>query len=309
MNRFAIRWMAVAGALLAPVVGFGKPACSRAGLSATAELYVAAQMQGDTRRLPAKFVPGMGREVSGLPVAVRLGVSENFGTGGGLWGKPLKIDQHRNILDATICEAFTEGLVTDKVDPYAFGTRLHIATEVPGETSDVPRDVVGEIEIVWASKDKRDLDRSFDVDSYLRNSSTEDWSDIPAATRDTRDRLQSVANTYLDALLKGQADVEPWGLPCARPAANGSCQVSVPSGTVNIENRHYVIDETIGAIAVFCTLGVDPTSGRIRTPDLHVFRVENGKVRYVHAITHPVGPAGSVQAKAYTPAAGPAGRK
>jgi ketosteroid isomerase-like protein len=86
-------------------------------------------------------------------------------------------------------------------------------------------------------------------------------------------------------LLAGKADVMPWGFPCNR-TANGACQVGVPKGTVNIENRHFVVDETMEAVAVFCTFGVDPASGGIRTPDADLFRIENGKVRFVQAITH-----------------------
>jgi hypothetical protein len=128
--------------------------------------------------------------------------------------------------------------------------------------------------------------RGFDIDGYVKNSSAEDWGTIPAANRETRATLESAANAYLDALLAGKADVMPWGFPCNRTAADGSCQVGVPAGTVNIANRHFVVDETMGAVAVLCTFGVDPSSGRIRTPDAHLFRVENGKVRFVHALTH-----------------------
>jgi hypothetical protein len=135
--------------------------------------------------------------------------------------------------------------------------------------------------------------RGFDIDGYLKNSSAEDWGTISEAARDTRATLEYAANAYLDALLAGKADVMPWGFPCNRTAADGSCRVGVPAGTVNIANRHFVVDETMGAVAVLCTFGVDPSSGRVRTPDAHLFRVENGKVRFVHALTHLLDAAGS----------------
>ena len=70
---------------------------------------------------------------------------------------------------------------------------------------------------------------------------------------------------------------------------NGSptdrCDVGVPSG-VNISNRRFVVDPTIGSVVVFCTFGAGgPTSGS-GAPDTHLFRVENGKLRYVHTLTH-----------------------
>ena len=64
-----------------------------------------------------------------------------------------------------------------------------------------------------------------------------------------------------------------------------SCQVGVPSG-VNIANRHFVVDETIGAVVAFCTFGAGSASGGgSGAPDTHLFRVENGKLRFVHTLT------------------------
>ena len=216
---------------------------------------------------------------------------ENFDTAkrSPLIGKPLKIDQHLSLLDTARCEIYTEGLVSDKADPYALGTRLRLRDRA-------------EIEIMWSAPGYR----GFDIDGYIKNSSAENWGTIPADKRDTRATLESAANAYLDALLAGKADVMPWGFPCNRTAADGSCQVGAPAGTVNIANRHFVVDETMGAVAVLCTFGVDPASGRIRTPDAHLFRVENGKVRFVHALTHLLDAADADQAKAPMPAKGPA---
>jgi hypothetical protein len=64
-----------------------------------------------------------------------------------------------------------------------------------------------------------------------------------------------------------------------------SCQVGVPSG-VNIANRHFVVDETIGAVVAFCTFGAGNATGGSGAPDTHLFRVENGKLRFVHTLTH-----------------------
>jgi hypothetical protein len=271
MNRFKLGSMALASALLAPAVSHAQISCTREELKAAADLYVATQARGYERpRQPMSYV-------------------ENFDMNNGsrLIAKPLKIDRHLSLLDIARCETYTEGLVSDKADPYALGTRLRLRDRA-------------EIEIMWSAPGYG----GFDIDGYLKNSSAEDWGTIPAPERDTRATLESAANAYLDALLAGKADVMPWGFPCNRTAADGSCRVGVPAGTVNIANRHFVVDETMGAVAVLCTFGVDPASGRIRTPDAHLFRVENGKVRFVHALTHLLDAADGDQAKAPTPAKG-----
>jgi hypothetical protein len=64
-----------------------------------------------------------------------------------------------------------------------------------------------------------------------------------------------------------------------------SCDVGVPSG-VNIANRRFVVDGTIGAVVAFCTFGAGSVNGGSGAPDTHLFRVENGKLRYVHTLTH-----------------------
>jgi hypothetical protein len=55
---------------------------------------------------------------------------------------------------------------------------------------------------------------------------------------------------------------------------------------VNIANRRFVVDEDKGTVAVFCTFGAGSPTGGSGAPDLHLFRVENGKLRYVHTLTH-----------------------
>ena len=86
----------------------------------------------------------------------------------------------------------------------------------------------------------------------------------------------------------------PWGYPCNRTEggmhtgsgnADDSCDVGVPSG-VNIANRRFVVDPTIGAVVAFCTFGAGNANGGSGAPDAHLFRVENGKLRYVHTVTH-----------------------
>jgi hypothetical protein len=46
------------------------------------------------------------------------------------------------------------------------------------------------------------------------------------------------------------------------------------------------VDETIGAVVAFCTFGAGNATGGSGAPDTHLFRVENGKLRFVHTLTH-----------------------
>ena len=69
------------------------------------------------------------------------------------------------------------------------------------------------------------------------------------------------------------------GIHTGKGVPEDSCQVGVPSG-VNIVARRFIVDENIGAVVAFCTFGVGGL------PDTHLFRVEKGKLRFVHTLTH-----------------------
>ena len=267
MKPISLLLIVLIAALLAPTAGFAQISCTREGLQSAVDLYIDAQTKGDT---------------SGMPLATGLGYMENvapadFNTG--VIKKPMKIDFHRSLLDTSSCQTFTEVIVTDKENPYVLGTRLR-----------VNHDKIAEIEILWTTKGYW----GFNADAYLKYSSAEDWGTIPADKRDTRNTLVFAANAYLDAFLEQKKDLVPWGYPCVRTEGGmstgrgtpeDSCDVGVPSG-VNIANRRFVVDEATGAAVVFCTFGAGSPTGGNGLPDSHLFRVENGKLRYVHTLTH-----------------------
>src|ERR1035438_7167289 len=94
MNRLILRWMALAAVLLAPAAGYAQVSCTREGLKAAADLYIAAQTSGD---------------IAGLPLAKGLGYVENFKTMNideGLIRKAMKIDHQRSLLDTSTCQTF-----------------------------------------------------------------------------------------------------------------------------------------------------------------------------------------------------------
>ncbi|HEX5226258.1 MAG TPA: hypothetical protein VFW44_01050 [Bryobacteraceae bacterium] len=256
MKRFLL-----AIAMLAPAAGFGQVACTREGLQAATDLYLTAQTKGDP---------------SGMPLAKGLAYIENMQVTDiktGVIQKAMKMDFHRTLIDPSTCQTFTEVIVTDKEHPYVLGTRLRLN-----------HDKIAEIESMVTQQG----DWLFNADNYYKWSPGEDWGTIPEAQRDQRSTLVAAANAYLDAFLEGKTDLVPWGYPCNRTEGGlrtgkgvpeDSCTVGVPSG-VNIVARRFIVDETIGAVVAFCNFGVGGL------PDTHLFRVEKGKLRFVHTLTH-----------------------
>ena len=268
MRKFAWSSLLVAGTVFVPASGFAQQiSCVRGGLQRAVNLYIEAQTKGDTAGLP--LAPGLGYVENMAPTAIAEG----------LINTPLKIDHHRSLLDESTCQTFTEVIVTDAAKPYILGTRLR-----------VNHDKIAEIEILWTTTGYW----LFNADNYLKYSSTEDWGPIPPERRDSRATLVAAANAYLDAFLEGKIDQVPWGFPCVRVeggmytgkgSPDDSCEVGVPSG-VNIANRRFVVDEVLGSVVAFCTFGAGGPNGGSGSPDTHLFRVENGKLRYVHTLTH-----------------------
>ena len=267
MKRIALMLMVLTAVLLVPKTGFAQVSCTRQGLQKAIDLYIAAQTAGDT---------------TGLPMATGMGYMENvapFNIANGLIKTPMKIDFHRSLIDTASCQTVTEVIVTNKEKPYVFDTRIR-----------VNHDKIVEIELIWSTTGYW----LFNADNYLKYSAEEKWDVIPVNKRDTRDTLVAAGNAYLDAFLEQKKDLVPWGYPCNRTeggshtgtgAPTDSCDVGVPSG-VNIANRRFIVDETIGAVMVFCTFGAGNANGGSGAPDAHLFRVENGKLRYVHTVTH-----------------------
>jgi len=261
--------IALAGASLFPAISSaqGEVSCVRGGLQRAVNLYIEAQTNGDPSSLP--LAAGLGYYENMEPIAIE----------DGLISKALEIDHHRSLLDESTCQTFIEVIVADDDEPYVLGTRLR-----------VNHDKIAEIEILWTTTGYW----LFNADAYLEISSREDWSPIPVEKRDSRGTIVAAANAYLDAFLEGKIDLVPWGFPCERieggaytgtGSPDDSCEVGVPAG-VNIANRRFVVDEVLGSVVVYCTFGAGGPNGGSGAPDTHLFRIEDGKLRYVHTLTH-----------------------
>ncbi|CAK7213671.1 hypothetical protein SBRCBS47491_001884 [Sporothrix bragantina] len=236
--------------------------CTRDQLQAVADSIVAAQTAGN----PALVKPAAAADVA---------VTENrqsSSLASSILSRALKPDHVRSSLDTTQCATYTEMIVASGAKPYEIGVQVFLA---PGDASAIHR-----VDTIYTSTG----DWLFNITGTLYWASKESWTTIPEAQRDTRAVIQAAADAYCD-IFSNKSTVVPWGTPCARleggsytgkGAADDSCNVGIPSG-VTLTKRRYVIDETIGAVDVMMAFA--------DLPDSHDFRVEKGKLRYVHTMT------------------------
>ena len=264
MLRSLIGVAALGGALLVSTHGFAA-SCTRDSLQAATDSYIAAQTKGD---------------VSGLALASSFKYIENWKTldpKAGIISSPQKIDFHRSLLDTLQCKTFTEVIVTDPTHPYVIGTRLSLTGK--GKISEIESLVTDEGD--WL----------FNAANTLKYSSAENWGIIPKDQRADRKTLMAAANAYMDLFYDKSVQV-PWGHPCDRleggiytgkGTPDDSCDVGVPSG-VKLTDRRFVVDPDIGAVDAFINFGGRSDANGL--PDSHLFRVENGKLRFVHTMTH-----------------------
>jgi len=239
--------------------------CTRASLENITNQYLDALKQGKPSLMPlasqAKYIESR----KDTPI------------GQGIWKEPLSIDFSRSLFDVDICESFSEIIHANGSHPYVIGTRLKVED---GK--------IAEIESLVSDEN----DWLFDANAYLKYSSTEKWDIIPPDKRSDRQTLIKVASDYFDIFQDYSAfDKVPWGIPCVRIEGgaytnpknepNPSCTLGVPKGGgVPMTNRRYIVDLDMGAV-----VGQVDFGGAKGLPDAHTFRLENGKLRYVHVIT------------------------
>jgi hypothetical protein len=235
--------------------------CDNADLQHLVDTYLDTQQTGDTLKLPlanfAQYTEQM----------------EEASIQSDMLSKPLKIDLHRSFLDLATCSAYVELIVTDPAHPYVIGTRLQFS----GRFNPIAASRLNGLDSVITDKG----DWLFNASKTLAYAKGENWGEIPAADRDSRDVLMAAANAYLDSFDK-KGVVVPWGTPCARLEGGlytgDRCDVGIPSG-IKMAERQYVVDDTHGMVAVFLQMGPN------KRPDVHSFRIEKGKIRYIHTMT------------------------
>jgi hypothetical protein len=191
----------------------------------------------------------------------------------------LRIDHNRTIADTVSCATYTEIISTDPSHPYVIGTQIR---HDPSDMTVYLMDSIVSTTGSWL----------FNSTKTLQYAVREDWGPIAVEKRDSRPALKQAADAYLDMWSnKSAIDAVPWGTPCDRlegsvytgsGLASDSCKVGIPTNNTQAPNSHrrYVIDETVGSISVLCIF-----EHLQNAPDSHEFRLENGKLRYVHTIT------------------------
>jgi hypothetical protein len=257
--KAAIATMAAAGAVVAasPAAAQG---CTRETLQGVADSYSKAQAEGS---------------VFNLPIGEWLDYRENMkmsSSASGVISQPMDFAWKLELLDTGSCRVFVEGVVLEP-KPYVLATQMNFGYFGVGQVNTVVTD---------------EGDWLFDAAKTYEYARRENWDTIPEDRRNTREELLAAANAYLD-LFKDKSVQVPWGTPCARleggiytgkGTPEDTCNVGVPEG-VDLAEREYIVDETKGAVAVMLRFG-----GPKGRPDAHTFRIEDGKIRYVHTVTN-----------------------
>lgn len=267
--RAAALASALAGAVLAaPFTNAPAASCDRAALLAAADAYVAAQTAGKLDSLTNFAAPSWKYVENNADTAVAKGVL----------AKALKIDHRRTNIDLVACASYTE--LISAAGPFVIGTQLHHAAD--NATAVALVDSIVSTTNSWI----------FDAKKTLGFVQGEKWDVIPEGKRDKREVIQAAGDAYLDMWSDATAaDKVPWGTPCTRlegsaytgkGLADDSCKPGIPANHNQAPNTHrrYVIDESMGSVSIFCVW-----EHMMMAADSHEFRLENGKLRYVHTMT------------------------
>jgi len=269
MKRFVIGALGALAVAAVASPAAAQAGCSRERLQVMADQYRAAQASGSV-------IMNM------RPMGEWVNYYENYElssmTFGGVIASPQKVDWDRSFYDTVACQVYVESIITDPKHPYVLATMIR-GTGSPGS----PPGTVSGFDVIVTDQG----DWFFDASKTLYYAQREDWSEIPEAQRNTREELKAAADAYLD-LFKDKSVEVPWGTPCARLEGSvytgkgqptDSCNVGVPEN-IEMAERRYVIDPVVGAVAVFLKMGTN------QRPDAHVFRIEDGKIRYIHTVTN-----------------------
>lgn len=252
----------IAVILISALAACASAACTREQLTAATADFLAAQTAGKTTA--ASFADTVKYTENRKSVDITKGVL----------AQPLKVDHNRSQHDVPACAAFSEFIVTNSAKPYVIAAQLRL---------DNATNKVSQIDSIVTTKG----DWLFNVTGTYYWASREAWDPIPAEKRDTREVIKAAADAYCDIFSDKSVKV-PWGQPCARleggsytgkGQASDRCDVGIPNG-VKLVNRQYVIDEEYGTVDVQMDFG-----GTGGLPDSHEFRVEGGKLRFVHTLS------------------------
>ncbi len=236
--------------------GASQVGCSRDGLQAAVNSYLAALKAGDPTLMPT----------SSSTQFVLNDKSTTLAAGQGHFQYAKDPDFHRDFFDVEACRSFSEVICSTWSHPYVLMVVLTV------KDSQISKYYVVETDAG---------DWSFDAAKYLTRSKQEDWSVIPEADRISRADLEAAARAYF-AFWGDKNTKVPWGDPCARleggsfgafdtplrdtyDATNlwGSCSVGIPDQGFAPQPREVLIDPDLGAVDLLLNLGGS---------DSHLFR-------------------------------------
>jgi len=242
-------------------------ACNEASLRLATDRYVASQSTGS--------LTWLSEILSNTTTFLENGKTQAIYSANSSLSSPLSVDHRHTIFDTTQCASFTSLVSTNPVSPRVVGTQLWL---------DPSGGTITKIDRITTTPG----DWLFNATGTLYYSLREDWGVIPVAQRDTRAVIKAAADAYLDVFKNASVPV-PWGTPCARleggaytgrGLANDTCNLGVIQ-SYDMPNRRYVIDETVGVASLLLEFGSIGNA-----PDSHLFRVEGGKLRYIHTMTY-----------------------
>jgi len=235
-------------------------ACSRTVLRWTADSYIFAQRTGN----PEDWAN----------IADNVQYLENNNTANFLTGflsRPQRITHSRSIYDTTACALWTELVIANSSHPRVIATQMWL---------DADRQVA-KIDSLISEQG----DWLFNASAYQHYASAENWNTLPASKRSTRTVLKAAADAYCDYFMNRNITI-PYSPDCIRIEGGEivPCVGRVSPHLLN--NRRYVIDETLGAISVFLGFGgLDRGRPDWDVPDSHTFRLEAGQIRYIHTVS------------------------
>jgi hypothetical protein len=242
--------------------------CDREALINATDSYIAAQTAGNLATLQSTLASNW----------TYMQNNKIIDHQNGLLSKALKIDHRKTNADTTACKSYTELIVTDPANPYVIGTQIQFNSNMKITMIDTIASTTNS----WL----------FDAKKTLQYVLQETWSPIPLSKQDPRVIIQAAGDAYLDMWSNATASAAvPWGTPCTRlegsvytgkGQADDSCKPGIPSNHSQAPNTHrrYVVDEVMGSVSVFCVW-----EHMMMASDSHEFRLEGGRLRFVHTVT------------------------
>jgi hypothetical protein len=254
-NRHLFRVVALLVAVAAYNSGAAAAECTRAQLSATVNSYLSALSAHNYRRLP--LARHVGYTENGMPREL----------GEGFWKSAGAVRLKRSALDTRTCGTATQAIIEEDGKPIIYAVRLQL---VHGR--------IAEAETLLA----RAKDFAFKPQGVLETAD-QDWEGIlPAQDRTPRAVMIKAADDYYSMFAKEPTASVPFGRPCDRwengtkTTKNGDCS---PKGLVINQpaRRIPVVDEQAGIVVAFIHFARS-------LPDMHMFKMKEGKVVLVQAV-------------------------